>query len=966
MPADPRRVKELFGAALEISERDARQSFLDRECAGDVDLRRRLDVLLAAHDQPESALERPLVVENEKTGSYREISEGPGTIIGPYKLLQQIGEGGFGVVFMAEQTQPVRRTVALKIIKPGMDTAQVIARFESERQALALMDHPNIAKVLDARATESGRPYFVMELVKGVPITEFCDKNHMPAEGRLKLFIDVCHAIQHAHHKGVIHRDIKPSNVMVTLHDGVPVVKVIDFGVAKATVQKLTERTLFTAYGQMIGTPAYMSPEQAEMSGLDIDTRSDVYSLGVLLYELLTGTTPLESKRLRDAGYAEMQRLIRDEAAPRPSTRLSSLGESATVIAGNRGLDVKRLVQLLSGDLDWVVLKALDKDRNRRYGTPGNLAEDIERYMRREAILARPPSTAYKLKKFTQRNRAFVVTAMAMLFVLLAGIAGTTIGLIRAEKRRVEAEQARANEAEQRTIAEGEKRKAQEAEEQTLASYRASTDDAIEQLIGSKPELGPQERTYLTKTMERWQEFAKREGNDERSQAIRAEGHFRLGNLSLRLGLRDGAQKEYETARDLRKKLADAFPAVPEYQEDLAATHNNLGTLLDQLGKRDEARKEYMIALALQKKLADAFPAVPLFQERLAGTHNNLGIMLGERGMGDDARKEHEMARDLKKKLADAFPAVLEYQVDLANTHTNLGLLLSTMGKGKAALKELEAARDIYKKLPNAFLAAPQYQAQLATMHNNLGFVLDGLGKYVEARQELEITLALRRKLINTFPAVSRYQVQLCGTYCNFGNLIRHEGKPADSLHWLDLAIRTLTPVHEKEPRDAWAKKFLRNSHENRALAYDELKKHTEAVKDWDRAVELSPKAEQPFYRLNRANSRLQAGQVVEAVAEVAELTKQPGADTPNAPKWTADEWYNFTCFYAVASGKVADKKKEYADRAMELLQEAVKAGFKDAAHMAKDTDLDPLRGREDFKKLLAELESRKPTDKKP
>src|SRR5262249_6082793 len=316
------------------------------------------------------------------------------TVIGPYKLLQQIGEGGFGAVFMAEQTQPVRRMVALKIIKPGMDTRQVIARFESERQAPAIMDHPNIAKVLDAGATDSGRPYFVMELVKGVPVTEFCDKNHMPADQRLKLFQDVCHAVQHAHHKGIIHRDLKPSNVMVTLHDGVPVVKVIDFGVAKATVQKLTERTLFTAYGQMIGTPAYMSPEQAEMSGLDIDTRSDVYSLGVLLYELLTGTTPLETRRLREAGYAEMQRLIREEEAPRPSTRLSSLGESATVFAGNRGTDVKQLARLLAGDLDWIVMKSVSKDRNRRYGTPAMFAEDIERYLRRDAIAARPPSTA--------------------------------------------------------------------------------------------------------------------------------------------------------------------------------------------------------------------------------------------------------------------------------------------------------------------------------------------------------------------------------------------------------------------------------------------------------------------------------------------------------------------------------------------------------------------------------------------
>jgi serine/threonine protein kinase/Tfp pilus assembly protein PilF len=442
MPADPKLVRDLFLDAAELPSA-GRVTYLTEHCGDDVELRAAVERLLAAHEQPASILIRP--APGMPTADYPPISEGPGTVIGPYKLLQRIGEGGFGVVFMAEQQQPIRRMVALKIIKPGMDTAQVIARFESERQALALMDHPNIAKVLDAGATgePSGvcprRPYFVMELVKGVPITEFCDKNHMPAEQRLKLFIDVCHAIQHAHHKGVIHRDIKPSNVMVTLHDGVPVVKAIDFGVAKATAQKLTERTLFTAYGQMVGTPAYMSPEQAEMSGLDIDTRSDVYSLGVLLYELLTGTTPLESKRLREAGYAEMQRLIREEEAPRPSTRLSSLGDSATVLAGNRGTDPKQLARLLAGDLDWIVMKAVDKDRNRRYGTPGNFAEDIERYLRREPLLARPPSTIYKLKKFAQRNRAAVLAVAAVAATLVVGTAVATWQAVRATRAEAQA-----------------------------------------------------------------------------------------------------------------------------------------------------------------------------------------------------------------------------------------------------------------------------------------------------------------------------------------------------------------------------------------------------------------------------------------------------------------------------------------------------------------------------------------------
>jgi WD40 repeat protein/serine/threonine protein kinase len=430
----------IFIAALQ-QERDQRADYLDRVCGADVALRQRIEKLLEAHERAGSFLQQPAAAF---TDAYRPLSEGPGTVIGPYKLLQQIGEGGFGVVYMAEQQEPVRRKVALKIIKPGMDTKEVIARFESERQALALMDHPNVARVFDASSTESGRPYFVMELVRGVPITEFCDKNHLPAEGRLQLFRAVCLAVQHAHQKGIIHRDIKPSNILVTLHDGQPVPKVIDFGVAKATAQRLTERTLFTAYGQMVGTPAYMSPEQAEMSGLDIDTRSDIYSLGVLLYELLTGTTPLEDKRLRQAGYAEMQRLIREEEPPRPSTRFSSLGGAATILAGNRGTDVKHLAQLLRGDLDWIVMKALEKDRNRRYETPSAFAADVERFLHNEAILARPPSALYRLRKFARRNRAAMLMSALVALLLLLGIIGTTIGLVRAVTAEADARNAQA------------------------------------------------------------------------------------------------------------------------------------------------------------------------------------------------------------------------------------------------------------------------------------------------------------------------------------------------------------------------------------------------------------------------------------------------------------------------------------------------------------------------------------------
>jgi WD40 repeat protein/serine/threonine protein kinase len=367
------------------------------------------------------------------------LSESPGTTIDKYKLLEKIGEGGMAVVYMAEQEKPIRRRVALKIIKLGMDTKQVIARFEVERQALAMMDHPNIAKVLDAGATETGRPYFVMELVTGVSITEYCDKNEMNMRERLALFIQVCNAVQHAHQKGIIHRDIKPSNVMVTHRDGTPVPKIIDFGIAKAINQRLTEKTLFTRYAHIIGTPAYMSPEQAELSDLDIDTRSDIYSLGVLLYELLTGTPPFSEEQLRKAGYLEMQRIIREEEPTKPSTKLSTMGEALTEFAEHRSSTPDLLRKAICGDLDWIVMKSLDKDRARRYETANGLAMDIQRHLNSKPVQAGPPTTSYKLHKFIRRHRVGVLACSLVLAALATGLVMATYGLRQAVTQRNEA-----------------------------------------------------------------------------------------------------------------------------------------------------------------------------------------------------------------------------------------------------------------------------------------------------------------------------------------------------------------------------------------------------------------------------------------------------------------------------------------------------------------------------------------------
>ncbi len=602
------------------------------------------------------------------------------TIAGKYKLLKNLGEGGMGTVFVAEQTEPVQRRVALKIIKLGMDTKQVVARFEAERQALALMDHPNIAKVYDGGATETGRLYFVMELIRGLPITEYCDKQKLPTRERLKLFIQLCQAVQYAHQKGLIHRDLKPSNVLVTVQDGTPVPKIIDFGIAKATDHRLTQRTLFTEQGQLIGTPEYMSPEQAEMSGLDVDTRTDIYSLGVMLYELLVGVLPFDPKSLREAGFGEIQRFIRETDPPKASTRFNRLDDTQTSIAENRKTDSNTLQRQLKGDLDWITLKAMAKDRTQRYASASELATDIERHLKYEPILASPPSTIYRLRKYIMRHKMGVIAAALVIIAVLIGITGTTIGLIRARK----AEQVAKDEA---------------AKAKTINEFLQETLGSANPIEGSSRDITVLE-ALKTATGKIQEDFAEQ-------PEVEAELNHTIGVTYLRLGHYEEAERLLRSSLKMWQDLHGSDHPI------LAEPLTSLSVLRHERGDYKEAESLYRKALAIKRKQHRGDE-----NEDVMAILSNLAILLQDKG--DFAAAEPLFCKILEIDRKLWGKEHLYVAIDL----NNLGNILRDKGDYESSEPLLREAVAILRKKQHPWLSIGL---------SNLGELLNKKGNYKAA-----------------------------------------------------------------------------------------------------------------------------------------------------------------------------------------------------------------------------------------
>ncbi len=799
--------ERILAQALRKTDPAERAAFLDEACADDPDLRARVEEHLQHHAEPATSPQAPgLRTRTPDVGAGAETAAEAGRRIGPYKLLSMLGEGGMGTVWLADQDEPVARRVAVKLIKAGMDSAQVIARFEAERQALALMDHPNIARVLDAGTTETGRPYFVMELVKGIPITRFCDEEHLTPWQRLELFLPVCRAVQHAHQKGIIHRDLKPSNILVARCDDKPVPKVIDFGLAKATGQRLTEHTLFTEVGSLMGTLEYMAPEQAEVNNLDIDTRADIYSLGVILYELLTGGPPFPGKQLRDADYTEMLRILREVEPPRPSTRLRK-------DKGGRTKDEKktrtsRLSSLIPHpsslqELDWIVMKCLEKERARRYETVNALVLDLEHYLADEPVLAGPVSRTYRLRKFLRRHRGPVLAAGLLLLALVAGTVGTTIGLIEARQQWAAAEAARTHEAEQR-------RRAEEAG--ALARRNAaSTREVVQQFLirvgddrlAELPGFDLVRKQLIDLAVKHYRELLRQQPDDTALRSDAAQAFRRSAHLSALIGRAAEARTLYDEAVAAAEEVVRREPTSVDYQRRLAETLCDLGTYVLHIEGPRAAEAVFRQALAMGHQLQTMAGADANVIVLVARTETDLGDVLRQRGQDAEAIRLSTSAAQTFSGLADRPRSNPVHRLlaafawaNVAQAAREAGKQAETDGAVQQAVRRAEAVRRLNPRDPNL-----RYGLARARLEAGRHWAAQA-GRDQETAAALDEAVALLEQLTAESPQLTSFGRQLAVALTARGRWHLAHNRRAEAAADARRAVQVLDKL-EKQTRQA-------------------------------------------------------------------------------------------------------------------------------------------------------------------
>jgi tetratricopeptide (TPR) repeat protein/serine/threonine protein kinase len=884
--------REIFLAALKQPTAGERAAFLDQACGSDAKLRGQIEALLAEHEQLGSYLEAP-VAAGQRTLDEAPATERSGTIIGPYKLVEPIGEGGMGTVWMAQQTVPVKRLVAVKLIKAGMDSKQVIARFEAERQALALMDHSNISRVLDGGTTDAGRPYFVMDLVKGVPITRYCDQHRLTPRQRLDLFVPVCHAVQHAHQKGIIHRDLKPSNVLVAHYDGKPVPKVIDFGVAKAAGQSLTDKTLVTGFGAIVGTLEYMSPEQAEVNQLDIDTRSDIYSLGVLLYELLTGGPPFSKQDLEKAGMLEMLRVIREQEPSKPSTKLST-ADGLPTLAANRGTEPAKLTKLVRGELDWIVMKALEKDRNRRYETANGFAIDVQRYLADEPVQACPPSVGYRLRKFARRNKGPVLAASLVALALIGGVIGTTWGMFRATEAEADAKR----EAGEKTVALSEKvaalatakanetaaKLAQKDAQENLKDALAAVDQMLTRVAEDKllyvPQMEPIRRDLLLDALKFYQKFLEKQSDDPviRREALLA--YRRVGRIHAQRGQFQDAVRAYRNAIEMFDKLGPAAFADPVLLREMSSCQIECSWPLDELGDAEEAVQKIRRAVELAVKLDEIQPgnrphlvnariflartlisqqpdeAEKILKANLEladddisrqGVHAMRGAMFRATRRLAQAEESYREALKCAEHMARENPTVNWVQHVLACDQGALaGVIAADQRWGEAEEIQRRAVR-IMDKLASDFSNSLTYRrTQADFLIEHAGF-LKQLRRTADAEKVYRRAVDLYEKLAADFPSLPIQQQIAFDQRLSLSQFLVEAGRIEDALDVYHQAIDR----SGKQARDFPSKLnhwqgLVRSQVElGRLLANNGKKEEAEAA--YRRAVEIQEKLEKDF-----------------------------------------------------------------------------------------------------------------------